>query len=251
LDSILIEYQLYNRGIIIASDDITQLGAAQGLLSQSANGLKSIMESLPLAIYVSTDEDQVCEYLNETFTEMFGYTLGDVPSVAEWYPKAYPDKDYRESIVSTWQDRIQTAIALKTHIEPIECVVTCKDGTTKYVRWGYISLDELNYAFALDITAIKEAEDELKLEAKLNEEREKRIIYTATVRSTQHILNNMLNGMQLFKMKAQKADIFDDETKAQFEYTISQGTELVKKLSAVEVLTESNIRASVYPKSDK
>jgi PAS domain S-box-containing protein len=104
-----------------------------------------------------------------------------------------------------------------------------------------------------DIDERKKKENEhrelLRLEAKLSEEREKRIIYRATVSSAQHILNNFLNNMLLFKMKAEKADIFDAETKAQFEYAITQGTELVKKLSAVEILTESNIKASIDPKS--
>ena len=96
-----------------------------------------------------------------------------------------------------------------------------------------------------DISEIREERNKV-----LEKEKEKRIIFMATVSSTQHILNNLLNSLLLFKLKAEKADFFDDKTKAQYEQVIREGTELVKKLSSVEVLTESNIKASVYPKSD-
>ena len=33
-------------------------------------------------------------------------------------------------------------------IEPMETVVTCKDGSLKHILWGYQSIGARNYAFA-------------------------------------------------------------------------------------------------------
>lgn len=79
----------------------------------------------------------------------------------------------------------------------------------------------------------------------------KRAIFMATTSSTQHILNNLLNQMKYFKAETDAAKFFDDETNSLYEGSMTEDLELVEKLSAVNVLTEENIKASVYPKSEK
>ena len=83
----------------------------------------------------------------------------------------------------------------------------------------------------------------------LDKEKEKRIVFEATVRSTHHILNNILNEMQYYKIIADNNMAFDDETNKLYENTITEGKELIKKLSSVDELTEANIIGSVYPKN--
>jgi hypothetical protein len=80
---------------------------------------------------------------------------------------------------------------------------------------------------------------------------EQRAIFMATTSSTQHILNNLLNQMKYFKAETDAAKFFDDETNSLYEGSMTEGLELVERLSAVNVLTEENIKASVYPKSEK
>lgn len=81
----------------------------------------------------------------------------------------------------------------------------------------------------------------------IEKEEDKRLIYEATARSTQHILNNLLNQMQSFKFTAEEINAFNDEDIQLFENTIKEGKELVIKLCSVEELTEKNIIDSVYP----
>ena len=80
---------------------------------------------------------------------------------------------------------------------------------------------------------------------------EERAIFMATTSSTQHILNNLLNQMKYFKAETDAAKFFDDKTNSLYEGSMTEDLELVEKLSAVNVLTEENIKASVYPKSEK
>lgn len=79
-------------------------------------------------------------------------------------------------------------------------------------------------------------------------EKEKITVYTATVSMTQHILNNLLNEMQLFQMEAEKIEGFDPEIKKLMTSSLIEGENLVKKLSSVKDLDEDHIRNSVYKK---
>jgi len=82
----------------------------------------------------------------------------------------------------------------------------------------------------------------------LAKEEEKRRIFKATVYSTQHILNNLLNQLILFKMEMDESDDFSEETKDLFTEILNTSAFQVQKLSAVENITEDEIKASVYPK---
>lgn len=84
----------------------------------------------------------------------------------------------------------------------------------------------------------------------LQKEKEKRILFNATVSSTQHIVFNLLNQMQFYKIEADKSNVFDEEVNTLYEQTMKEGKELVDKLSAVDELTEENIIKSVYPQKN-
>lgn len=81
----------------------------------------------------------------------------------------------------------------------------------------------------------------------LTHEKEKLIIYQATIHSTQHILNNLLNQMQLLRMEIDSPGKYKDELTATFEECFSEGKELVQRLSSVDTLTAEDIMNSVNP----
>ena len=83
----------------------------------------------------------------------------------------------------------------------------------------------------------------------LHKEEEKRRIFKATVYSTQHILNNLLNQLMLFKLEMEENDAFSDELKALFNEALESSAQQVQQLSEVDKLTEEDIKASVYPKA--
>ncbi len=145
--------QIGGQGRVLALvRDISRHKLAETALRQSEESFRSMVESLPLAIYMSVGLEETCEYLNPTFIKWFGYTMEDVPTAEHWFQRAYPDATFREKAVPEWLARIERAIETKTSIEPMEAVVTCKDGSTKDILWGFVSLDKRNYAFGLDVT---------------------------------------------------------------------------------------------------
>ena len=216
--------------------------------------------------YLTTDKSGLILQANITFSKMLGHPHSQLADQSLSTYIAYEDQDiyykHRSKLLEIHK-RQKCELRLRNiqgdyfwvGIDSVYADQTDGDGEGPSIRSVLQDIDELVLA---NIEKDKRA-DELaianieKTKATLNEakEKEKRLIYEATVHSAQYILNNLLQNMLFFKIKAEKLDVFDDKTKSQFAHAMSEGTELVKKLSAVEALTESNIRASVAPKSDE
>jgi hypothetical protein len=79
-------------------------------------------------------------------------------------------------------------------------------------------------------------------------EDEKRQIFIATVSSTQHILNNLLNQIQVVFLKMDDEYRIDAETREMLKRSLKDAQVQVQKLSAVAQLDEEVIRESVAPK---
>lgn len=148
-------------GVLGIGRDITERRRADRELLESESKFREMVETIPLAIYLSTGIEQKCEYINQKFIDLFGYTRDDIPTIEQWLPLAYPDEQYRGVVADEWSQRVQRAIDTQSPIEPMEVVVTCKDGSQKNISWGYITLKEKNYAYGLDLTERKQAEEAL------------------------------------------------------------------------------------------
>lgn len=144
--------------------DLSERKKAQQALVESECLFREISDVSPLAIFMYEDnsEEQTSLYINKTFVKLFGYTLEDTPTVHDFWPRAYPDPEYRNEISQEWQKRVSIAAATKTSIDPMEMYVTCKDGSVKYISWGYIAQGNKNWGFGLDLTVHKQAEKALQ-----------------------------------------------------------------------------------------
>lgn len=70
-------------------------------------------------------------YLNAAFINTFGYTLKDIPVLDDWWPKAYPDPEYRKYITETWLQHLTEAEREHKTFEPVEAEICCKNGERK------------------------------------------------------------------------------------------------------------------------
>ena len=91
-----------------------------------------------------------------------------------------------------------------------------------------------------DITEKKQNEQIL-----LQKEQEKRDIFNATISSTYHIVNNLLNQMMFFKLQVEELNALDTDMAELYEQMMTEGKKLVEQLAAVEELTEESIKASI------
>jgi hypothetical protein len=108
---------------------------------------------LPLAVEVAvTPDGHGASRLNRRFTELFGYTADDVPSVHHWWPLAYPDPAYRERVRDEWFERVSEAVAAGGAIEPMRTTVTCKDGSTREIEFYAAAVGDRHVVVFVDRT---------------------------------------------------------------------------------------------------
>ncbi len=95
--------------------------------------LEDILNSSPVGIGWSNTKTRKIEYINQSFIDLFGYTLDDIKTIDDWYEKAYPDKKYTEEVVFPKYEKVAQAYAKGKPIPDIEVNVTCKDGTERHI----------------------------------------------------------------------------------------------------------------------
>jgi len=145
--------------------DLAERQRVEAALRKSEAQFRAVIDLSPIP-YALNDDTQHITYLNAAFTKTFGYDLTDIPTLADWWPRAYPDPAYRQWVADTWQARLDKAKADGTDFEPMELNVRCKDGSlrTALVSAGALgeSLQDIHLVILYDITARKQAEEALK-----------------------------------------------------------------------------------------
>ncbi|MHB8858115.1 MAG: PAS domain S-box protein [Thermoleophilia bacterium] len=104
------------------------------MVLESEECLRKLVEKSPVAMLVASGEKQQVILVNEKFTELFGYTLEDVPDVEHWWPLAYPDEKYRDEVRAEWLTKIGISLRTGNEIEAMETAVTCRDGSDRYIK---------------------------------------------------------------------------------------------------------------------
>ena len=137
---------------------------AEKALRNSESLFREITDNSPLAVYRYADnaDKKTTLYINKTFIQLFGYSLEDVPTLDDFWPLACPDPVYRQQIIEEWQTRVSQSVKTHTAIVPMEMNVRCKDGSEKYISWGYMAQGEKHWGFGMDLTTYKRAQKALQ-----------------------------------------------------------------------------------------
>lgn len=107
-------------------------------LADSERRLKAIIDASPVpqAVY---DVQGNITLVNPAFINTLGYTLADIQTLDEWWPKAYPDPAYRQRVMTTWQTLVDVGQQTQ-NFETIQADICCKNGEIRTVRAGSVSL---------------------------------------------------------------------------------------------------------------
>jgi len=144
------------RGIL---RDVTERKRTEEALRESEERFRILVEESPLGISL-IGKDGRYKYINPKFTEIFGYSLEDIPTGREWFRKAYPDEEYRHQVISKWITDLEKLKQGKSRSQAFN--VTCKDGSEKIIQFSPVTMETGDqFLIYEDITIRKQAEAEL------------------------------------------------------------------------------------------
>lgn len=146
--------------------DVTEHKRAEEALKQSERHFRQAVEYSPVAMAKTCGAGEKILLVNRKFTELFGYTLEDIPDLGHWWPLAYPDEKYREEVKAEWTSKVEQAIKNRCPFEPIEAMVTCKDGSIRHIEFNFSCVGERNLVTFIDLTEIKKAEEVMRMSEK-------------------------------------------------------------------------------------
>jgi hemerythrin-like metal-binding protein/PAS domain S-box-containing protein len=110
-------------------------------LRNASERFQAIIEASPIPMALNDDALNIT-YLNGAFIRTFGYTLSDIPTVADWWPKAYPDPIYRAQVQRDWMEHVEAVLRQGGSFEPIELRITARSGDVRTALVAATSLPE-------------------------------------------------------------------------------------------------------------
>jgi signal transduction histidine kinase len=229
------------RRIRSARDD----GRSQGSVAVRTQDLVSMCEELermrsllrvatdtsPMAIHVMSGPDRRTEYINGTFTELFGYGIDDLPTVTDWLARAYPDTAYRAGVERGLGLGGDDADELDA--PPLETIVVAKDGSTKEIFWEVSRRGTMTVAHGLDLTRRRAEEREIReINAQLAEANAAKSAFLANM---SHELRTPLNSVIGFAgiLQSGLAGPLNDEQARQLGMIRSSGSHLLELINQV------------------
>jgi PAS domain S-box-containing protein len=128
----IFDMNIFVLGISFTAQFVSVLFAERNLveaeLRKSEANLFKIIDTSPIPKTICDEHENII-FTNRSFTKLFGYTQKDIPTLADWGLKAYPDSAYREWVKTSCTQNLEKALLKETDIEPLEVVIQSKDGS--------------------------------------------------------------------------------------------------------------------------
>ncbi len=119
------------------SSIVLQKQIAEEALKDNEEQFRKIVDYSPFPITIVESSGEIT-YINTRFTEVFGYTRDEIPTIRDWQSLAYPDEKVREEMEATrlrWL--YSSAIG---EVTQIRAVVTSKKGAFREIEIRAVSM---------------------------------------------------------------------------------------------------------------
>lgn len=167
------------QALIGSVGDITERKKAEEAIRRTEKKFHDLFMHLPLPLSIINNKSDLV-FLNEQFTRVFGYTREEVPTLERWRDKAYPDPIRRQHAEQTWEMAVRQFFDPGLIMQPVELIVTCKNGLLRNVL---VSGGVLDDSIVLTYTDISELRRNEKLLYSTYERRQKNELMNQLIES--------------------------------------------------------------------
>ncbi|HEY5749816.1 MAG TPA: HAMP domain-containing sensor histidine kinase [Chryseolinea sp.] len=156
--------------------------------------MEKLLNLLPFPFLVSDwrNEQRQNLFVNKAFIEEIGYSCHDIPTLDDWFLKAYPDEVYREKVIAEW-----TELSRSGQRDPNGKAVmkACIHTLTKGEQWYEI---KSSVGGSLNLVAFSNVHEEITKEKELERMNEnKNRILSILSHDLRSPLNNLLSLISL------------------------------------------------------
>lgn len=130
-------------------------------LRQMEERLRTLLDTLPVGI-AWADPGGRMQYANRKFSELFGYTVGDLPTLKDWFLRACPDQGAAEQLFSAWTKAIEAAGKTGVATPAFDLRASCKDAGVKDISIVGAVISNLHVAIFTDISIRTKAKEDLR-----------------------------------------------------------------------------------------
>ena len=145
--------------------DISERKRNELAIKESERRFQAIINASPIPLALNDENDAII-YINPAFAERFGYSQKEIPTLEDWWLKAYPDAAYREDVKQRWRLRAENSEKHDKPFVPMEVRICCKDGAYRTVQVTSTPLSGFAQKTSLitlyDITQIKNISERLQ-----------------------------------------------------------------------------------------
>ena len=131
--------------------DVTQAKQQSLQLQETERLLKHLMQEMPIGLCM-VDAAGAIYFRNRRFQDLFGFADDEVPTLAQWWLRAYPEPQYREQVITTWNAALAQAGAQGGEIADQEYRVTDRDGRLHTMVIGGLAFGDHFMATFVDQT---------------------------------------------------------------------------------------------------
>ncbi|PKL39281.1 MAG: hypothetical protein CVV41_21760 [Candidatus Riflebacteria bacterium HGW-Riflebacteria-1] len=135
-----------------------RLEEAANQIDKSNQSFRAILDYTPYPVVVTDESCETVEYFNQCAVKLFGHAPRNA---SDWFLSAYPDDDYRQTVMARWQVVLQQARASESPVHGGEYHITCQDGKVRICEFYASWMNKRFVVTANDITAQKSTEREL------------------------------------------------------------------------------------------
>lgn len=224
--------------------DITERKEVEEELKESQERMMLAIASSPIPMMIHDEDNDVLQ-LSLGWTNMSGYTLKDIPTIADWAYRAYGLEE-----IGARQAYIDNLFAIDQTIYNGEWLVTAKDGSVRIWDFQTTPLGKVSkgkrvlLSTAIDITDRKQGEEERKnLQSQLIQSQKMEAIGTLAG-GIAHDFNNILGVILGYSDMAREATSSSSPVAKDLEQVVkaaNRAKELVKKILAFSRLTEAEM----------